>query len=151
MGDARTILEHCLYFTAGALARRLTAMAEDCFRPTGLNPSQGFALMCIVDEPGISPSVIAERLALAPSTVTRIVAALERAGHVTTTATGRRVAARPTPSGRRLHKRVLTAWRVLYDRYSDILGENPGIDLCRRIHEAAETLGAERSGGSPGG
>ena len=140
MGDSKTILSGCLYFTAGALARQLSTMADQCFRPTGLNPSQGFALMCIVDEPGISPSVIAERLALAPSSVTRIVEALQRQDLVKTKAQGRRVSATATAVGRRMHKRVLKAWRALHDAYAEVLGRPEGDALCDRIHEASVEL-----------
>lgn len=144
MGDSKTILSGCLYFTAGALARQLSAMAEGCFRPTGLNPSQGFALMCIVDDPGISPSAIAQRVALAPSSVTRIVEALQRQGLVSTRARGRQVSATPTAAGRRMHKRVLAAWRALHDSYAAVLGRRQADALCRRIHLATiELAGSE--------
>lgn len=140
MGDSTTILSDCLYFTASALSRQLSAMADSCFRPTGLNPSQGFALMCIVDQPGISPSVIAEKLGLAPSSVTRIVEALERQGYVTTEVHGRRVHASATTSGRSLCRRVITAWGRLHDAYCEVLGRTEGDGLCRRIHEASVAL-----------
>jgi DNA-binding MarR family transcriptional regulator len=143
MGDAKTNLHDCLYFTASALARQLSTMADRCFRPTGLNPSQGFALMCIVEEPGTSPSVIAERLALAPSSVTRIVEALQRFGYVTTRVEGRRVMAFPSEAGRQHHERVLQAWGELHAAYSDLLGRSRGDELCRQIHEASETLRPE--------
>ena len=144
MGDSTTILHDCLYFTASALSRQLSAMADGCFRRTGLNPSQGFALMCIVDEPGISPSAIADKLGLAPSSVTRIVDALERQGYVTTEADGRRVHATPTTSGRSQCRRVIEAWGRLHDTYCEVLGRTEGDGLCRQIHEASVAL-TERS------
>jgi DNA-binding MarR family transcriptional regulator len=140
MGDSKTILTDCLFFTAGALARQLSSMADTCFRPTGLNPSQGFALMCIVDEPGISPSAIAERLALAPSSVTRIIETLQRFGYVTTEVRGRSVSASPTPAGQQHHARVLEAWRELHEAYSEKLGGAEGDKLCREIHGASSAL-----------
>lgn len=143
MGDSKTILHDCLYFTASSLARQLATLADQCFRPTGLNPSQGFALMCIVDEPGISPSLIAQRLALAPSSVTRIIEALQRSGYVTTRIEGRSVSAHPTEEGIRQKERVLEAWARLHTAYSEALGRNEGDALCKQIHEASVALSGD--------
>jgi DNA-binding MarR family transcriptional regulator len=115
-------------------------MAEECFRPTGLNPSQGFALMCIIDEPGVSRSEIAERLALAPSTITRVVEGLERRGLVTTTSEGRRVETSVTKEGRKVHRQVLKAWASLHEQYNSLLGTTASNTLCAEIHVATEAL-----------
>ncbi len=146
MSTPKTLLNNCLYFTASSLARQMQTMAEACFRPTGLNPSQGFALMCIVEEPGIMPSEIANRLHLKPSSVTRIVEALARQDLVTTEVQGRRRETTATAAGRRAVGKVRDAWKALHDDYSAVLGRRAGDALCRDIDQAADAL-AERADG----
>lgn len=135
MAESKLLLSKCLFFTAAALARQMQEMAQECFVPTGLNPSQGFALLCVIDEPGVQPSVIAERLALAPSTVTRIIDALRKKGLVESEADGRTSLLTATTAGKRMATRVRKAWKDLYHAYSERLGQPVADQLCANIHE----------------
>lgn len=140
MAEPKLRLERCLFFTAGALARNLSAMADDCFRPVGLTPSQGFALLCIVEEPGISASEIAVELQLAPSTITRVLEALVRQELVKVTHEGRLATAKPTAKGQRRSKKAHEAWRLLYRRYVAVLGKTKSTELAARLYAAHEQL-----------
>jgi DNA-binding MarR family transcriptional regulator len=140
MAEPKLRLDRCLFFTAGALARHMSAMADDCFKPVGLTPSQGFALLCIVEEPGISASELAEELQLAPSTITRVVETLVRQELVNVTQEGRWVTAKPTPKGHRRSKKAHEAWRLLYRRYVAALGKTKSADLSARLLAAHEQL-----------
>ncbi len=139
MKKSHEMVHHCLYFTANSLSRAMTRLAEEAFRPTGLSPSHAFVLMLAAEEPGIGPGELAERLALAPSTVTRFVDALVLKGLLSRTAEGRAARLAATPAGLALLKGVEQAWKRLHAAYLDVLG--PESDrLARELDEACRKL-----------
>lgn len=89
MTKAKSILHHCLYFTANSLARVITRLAEEEFRRTGLSPSHAFVMMLVNDHPGIGQKELCAQLHLAPSTVTRFIDALVQRGYLTRHADGK--------------------------------------------------------------
>ncbi len=108
-------------------------MAEESFRPTGLSPSHAFIVMLVNDDSGIGPKKLCEALNLAPSTVTRFVDTLIHRGYATKQMTGKTTAITLTRAGEELLTTIEAAWKNLYERYSDILGEQKGIDLTARL------------------
>jgi len=140
MTDSGKYLESCLYFTANSLARSITRMAEECFKPAGLSPSHAFLMMLVLETPGISPSELAGHLHLAPSTVTRLADSLIHKGLLGKSAKGKAVSIRPTEQGAKLGAEIAAAWKALYQTYSARLGEKAGRDLTRSIHLAARKL-----------
>lgn len=141
-GDISTsrILHDCLFFTANALARTISRMAEEEFRTTGLSPSHAFLLMLVGERPGTAQKGLGESLQLAPSTVTRLVDTLVHRELVTRTSSGRTVTVFPTESGRQLLPAIHEAWWSLRDRYSAKLGEAAGEELTRQIDQARGKL-----------
>lgn len=142
MADNCDLLHHCLYFTANSLARSITRLAEEAFRPTGLSPSHAFVLMTAAGSPGIGPGDLAAQLALAPSTVTRFVDALVAKGLLTRVAEGRSARLAATPAGLALLKGVEKSWKRLHMAYSGILGPE-GDRLAADIHTACLKLEGE--------
>ena len=134
---------NCLYYSANALARVLTRLAEEEFAPTGLAPSLAFLLMAVNGKPGIQPMEIARHMQLAPSTVTRSIEQLEHRGYLRREHEGRTTRVHPTTRSLALDAQIKTCWRSLYARYSDVIGETAGRELTTHIYDAARQLDAE--------
>lgn len=130
----------CLFYSANALARVLTRMAEEEFAPTGLAPSHGFLLMNVNAHPGIQPTEVAQHMMLAASTVTRLVEKLEEEGFVTREREGKAIHIYPTTKGKRLDPKIKECWRALFSRYSELLGKQESQMLTESIFAAALKL-----------
>lgn len=140
MKKTEELLHNCLYFTANSIARKITRMAEEEFRVTGLSPSHAFIIMLVCDYPGIGPKKLGEYLNLAPSTITRLVDSLIYKGYLTKQTSGKNSEILVTDQGEKLQESVSDAWKNLYLRYSKILGEKEGIDLTEMIDVASKKL-----------
>jgi DNA-binding MarR family transcriptional regulator len=143
--DAEHPFGKCLYFTANAVAREVTRLADEAFAPTGLCPSGGLLLKLVVDRPGIAPSEAAELLHLAPSSVTRFADGLVRKELVERRPEGRQMLLHPTRKGRQtLEKQVLRAWETLYASYSELVGKRRGEAAAAELTEIADALSQAR-------
>jgi len=140
MTKSKSILHNCLYFTANSLARAITRMADDEFRPTGLSPSHAFLMMLVNDNPGIGQKELCEQLHLAPSTVTRFVDALVYRGFLTRRTDGKAAKVCATDAGAKLHKPIEDAWTNLHRRYARILGLENSDRLTAMIDDASRKL-----------
>ena len=134
------LLNCCLYFTANSLARTISRMAEEEFGKLGMTPSHAFLLMVAIEEPGISQKELAGQLHLAQSTVSRFVDALVLRGFVEKKAAGKIAHVYPTVKGAAQMEEMRAAWKALYDRYSNILGEEEGKSLTSLADEAHQKL-----------
>lgn len=132
----------CLFYSANALGRMLTKMAEEEFAPTGLSPSYGFLLMSVMEKPGIQPKELCEHMQLTPSTVTRLIEKLEVKGLAERKTVGRTTEVYPTSASKSLNKKIKVAWRNLYKRYAALLGEENAQKLTRDINLATTRLSA---------
>lgn len=130
----------CLYYSANALARMMTRLADEAFSVTGLSPSYAFVLMIVNDHPGIQPGDVAQKMLLTPSTVTRLVDKLEHKGYLGRTAEGRTSLIAPTEKSLQLQPKLKAAWKDLYDRYVAILGEEESRKLTALSYEASLKL-----------
>lgn len=133
-------LYNCLYFSANALARAITRMAEDAFAPIGLSPTHAFVLKLAIEEPGVSPSVLANELRLAPSTITRLVDALVRKQYLTKETQGKLARIYPTDTGKAQAEPIARAWSVLHARYVELLGRQEGDALAKAVGAASQIL-----------
>ncbi|MCB9234650.1 MAG: MarR family transcriptional regulator [Bacteroidia bacterium] len=130
----------CLYYSANALARVMTKMADEAFAPTGLAPSYALMLMGINQKPGIQPKQISEYMQLTPSTVTRLLDKLEGNGLVEKQAQGRNTAIFPTEKSLALQTQIKACWQGLYAHYSSLLGEETAKNLTGEIYAAYQAL-----------
>ncbi len=140
MSETRTLLHHCLYFSANALARKITRLAEDEFKSTGLSPSHAFVLMLSNESPGIGPKQLSEHLHLAPSTVTRFIDTLVFKGLLQRESEGKTIKLFATAQGQKLQGPIRAAWKRLHQRYAAVLGLEAGDDLALRIDAANRLL-----------
>ncbi len=143
MPPDKSILHHCLYFTANSLARVITRMAEEEFRMTGLSPSHAFLMMLATDDPGIGQKEVSEQLHLAPSTVTRFVDTLVHKGYLTRQSEGKATRIYPTQAGEALQQPIADAWKSLHQRYARVLGLDEGDELTAMIDRAAARLAGQ--------
>jgi DNA-binding MarR family transcriptional regulator len=131
---------NCLYYSANALARVLTKMAEEEFAVTGLAPSYAFLLMTVNGKPGIQPTEISAHMQLTPSTVTRLIEKMEHRRLLERKSAGKFTQVFPTEKSKKLDKKIREAWMSLYQRYSDVLGEVKGRKLTDEVYQAIEKL-----------
>ncbi len=130
----------CLYFSANALGRIMTKIAEEEFSITQLAPSYAFLLMTVNAKPGIQPKEIAAKMMLRPSTVTRLIEKMEVKGYLGRTSVGKFTKVYPTEKSQNLAGKIHEAWMNLYQRYIDILGEDESQKLTDEIYKAALKL-----------
>src|SRR3990172_48605 len=130
----------CLYYSANALARTITRIAEEEFAITGLAPSHAFILMAVNEKPGIQPKDVSGIMHLTPSTVTRLVDKLVAQGYIVRQAVGKGVELSPTRKARAVYPRIRKAWMNLYRRYTGVLGVNVGRRLAADVYGATERL-----------
>lgn len=140
MKRTEELFHNCLYFTANSLARKVTKIADDSFKVTGLSPSHAFLMMLVNEYPGIGPKALGDHLNLAPSTVTRFVDALIHKGYLTKKMQGKNSLIEITEQGEKLLVPIAAAWKKLYSRYSKILGEQNGKNLTRSVDAASKKL-----------
>ena len=130
----------CLYYSANALSRIMTKMADEEFASAGLSSSYAFLLMTVNHKPGIQPKEISEQMQLTPSTVTRLIEKLEYRGLLKRQQSGRATEVFATEEGDKLAPKVKKAWSSLYQRYTGILGKDFGDQLTASITEASMKL-----------
>ncbi len=131
---------HCLYYSANALARVLTKIAEEEFAVTGLAPSYAFLLMAVNDKPGIQPKEISAQMQLTASTVTRLIEKMEHRRFLERKFIGKFTKVYPTVKSRKLDQKIHAAWANLYKRYSELLGESKGRTLADEVYKASQKL-----------
>lgn len=130
----------CLFFSANALARNLTRLADEEYRVTGLSPSHALLLLTINQQPGIQPKELAQEMQLTPSTVTRLLDKLESKKLVLRREEGKTVNVFSTAKGKALNGKIKSAWQRLYKRYMEVVGMEEGTKMTGWIYDAAQKL-----------
>jgi DNA-binding MarR family transcriptional regulator len=142
MNDKATYC-NCLYYSANALARIVTRLAEEEFSAVDLAPSYAFVVMTVNKNPGIHAGELAEIMMLTPSTVTRLVDKLEHRGLVKKHSEGRITMIYPTPASVEMNEAIKAAWYKLYLRVTDVLGEEAARQLTGNVYQSAVKLAAK--------
>jgi DNA-binding MarR family transcriptional regulator len=118
----------------------MTKMADEEFAITGLSTSYAFLLMTVNNKPGIQPKEISEQMQLTPSTITRLIEKMEQKKLLERKSTGRTTEVYPTDKSKKLDKKIKEAWRNLYKRYSDLIGEEVAKRLTANIYETVKKM-----------
>jgi DNA-binding MarR family transcriptional regulator len=74
------MFEECLYFNSNALARTVSRIWAEAYKPFNLSPPHAFLLRVVLAKPGLMPRELAKELSLSRSTVTRFLNSLEAHG-----------------------------------------------------------------------
>jgi DNA-binding MarR family transcriptional regulator len=139
MADER-FLYTCLFFTGNRLSRAITKIAEEEFAETGLTPMYGYLIRLAIGTPGISQKELAEKLSVAPSTLTRFVDKLEARKLVERRVLGKNVQIYPTDKAREMEEAILRASRKMRERYEEILGRDAAAALAETVLGASLRL-----------
>lgn len=129
-----------IYFLTSALARKLSSQADDAFASIGLSSSHALLLLMVSEEPGIKPGVLAEKLYLKPSTITRLVQKLERRELVIKESAGRSKSIVCTSKGEEMAVEINETWKQLFKEKEAELGERYVSVLSEMISKAIEEI-----------
>lgn len=130
----------CLYFTSGALARKVEKLAIESWKKVELSPSHAYLLMMVIEEPGLQPGCLAEHLQLTPSTITRLIEKLEEKKLVVRTTEGKITNVYPTPKAKELLPQFKSCVQEFYKSYSSILGKEESDRLVSNMSKVADKL-----------
>ncbi len=143
MADSESILKENLFFLAGALSRKLSKEADDVFATVGLSSSHALILLLVHQEPGVQPSQLAGKLHLKPSTITRLVAKLERRQLVEKESQGRAKSIVCTSKGNSMAANIEEKWDTLLQDKQEQLGDRYTEVLSEMIANALDSLSEE--------
>jgi DNA-binding MarR family transcriptional regulator len=121
------------------VARSLGRFGRERARAGDVTPQQAEALQLIVERGSISTSSLASLLGIDPSTASRNLAGLERAGYIVRrrgAEDGRQNDVRLTPRGRRTAEAIASEWS---GAYASLLERVPRSER-QRVSEALECL-----------
>ncbi|HTR07968.1 MAG TPA: MarR family transcriptional regulator [Paraburkholderia sp.] len=138
------MFDHCLYFNTTALARRLEREWAEAFERFELTPPQGFMLRAVLERPGSLQRELADLLAIARPTATRVLDGLEARGYVERQRTeddGREVAIVPTAQAIAIREALTAASATVASRMKRTLGGEAFVDTVSRLRAARATLG----------
>src|SRR5215472_16365904 len=129
------------------VARSLGRLGRERARAGDVTPQQAEALALIAERGAMSTTSLAIMLGIDPSTASRNLAGLERAGYVVRkrgTEDGRQTDVRLTPRGKRTAEAVSTEWTLAY---ASLLDRIPRAER-QRIADALDILARVLDGDS---
>jgi DNA-binding MarR family transcriptional regulator len=130
----------CMYFSSGALARKMEKLAKESWNKVGLSPSHAYLLMIAIEQPGIQPGCLAGELQLRPSTITRLIEKLEEKKVVVRIAEGKTTNVYATPKGKDLLPLLKECLKTFYEGYSSILGTEESARVVADMNKLSDAL-----------
>ncbi len=135
-----SVFANSLYFAGGAFSRAVEKLAGECWKPSGVSPSQGYLLLLLIDNSHAYSCFISRELRVNPSTVTRLANQLEAKGFISRiiyrgwtylSATDKALGLLPT---------LVDCDNAFRDHCSALLGENGPRILARSLNRATDKL-----------
>lgn len=138
------MFEECLYFNSNALARTVTRIWSEAYKPLGLSPPHAFLLRVVLAKPGLMPRELAIELNLSRSTVTRFLDSLADKGWLRremTTPDGREVQVYPTEQAKQVHQTLDAIGRGLSQQMAEIFGQDALAETVHSLRRFQKALG----------
>ncbi len=129
--------------TLQALTRAYRNRLGSLLAAHGLHAGQDLLMLAVWETPGLRQGDLAERLAVEPPTVTRMLQRLERGGMIERRHDphdGRAMLVHPTPRSRLIEPTVRRAWAALDEMVVAELGDGEAAKLQRLAMKAARVL-----------
>lgn len=120
------MFEDCLYFNSNALARTVTRIWTNAYKPFDLSPPHAFLLRVVLVRPGLMPRELARELNLSRSTITRFLDSLEERGFLVRrleSTDGREMLIYPTDQSLAIHKQLDDTGKQLTRQMRELMGE----------------------------
>lgn len=137
------MFEECLYFNSNALARTVTRVWAEAYKPFSLSPSHAFLLRVILAKPGLMPNELAKELSLSRSTVTRFLDSLEKRDFLIRKIAiqdGRRVQIYPTKAAISIHDKLDQTGKDLSKLMGEIIGQGDLSQAISKLRKLQRTL-----------
>lgn len=137
------MFEKCLYFNSNALARSVTRIWTEAYKPFDLSPPHAFLIKVVLAEPGILPCDLADTLSLSRSTVTRFLDSLEKKKYVRRKAVGkdgREKHVFPTAKALKIADDLNATRALLTQKIETILGGKEMSETVRNLRDIRESL-----------
>jgi len=144
------MVEECIYFNVTKFSRAINLLWEEEYRLLNLSPSQAYLLQFILDKPGETPKVLAEKMGLKLSTITRLVDGLSTKGLVERKKENkdkRECNIYPTKSGKNLERALNKTSKVMHKKIRKLLGEKDVESIVELIIGFNNKIETEREGG----
>lgn len=134
------MFDRCIYFNLVALTRRITKIWQREFAKLGLFPSHGYLLFAIAENPGASPSTMAELLELDGSTISRFLDLLVNRGLIERTRRGKGAQLHTTDDGLKVYDQVKAVMDRLYHQMQIQFGPSEFKEFVSLLHAARNTV-----------
>jgi len=137
------MFEECLYFNTNALARTVTRIWTEAYRPFDLSPPHAFLLRVVLAKPGLMPRELAVELNLSRSTVTRFLDSLEGRGLLarkSATQDGREVQVYPTKTAKSIHESLDETGGNLTKLMEEMFGQGDLSKTVAKLRRLQSTL-----------
>ena len=135
---ADVIAADCLVMRIRLLNRTITGVYDEALRPLGITAGQLNILVAVARRGPVAPGVIADRLNMEKSTLSRNIDRMRSHGWLgaASAGSGRQQALELQPKGRRLLERALPCWESAQKQTKAILGQRG----AGSMHRAAEAV-----------